>query len=71
MDLFANGVEDFQKDWYELNWTISCKEDGNIWIDAWSDAVNICLRSVDHLRTDRFNENLTICYDCQKVIKNL
>jgi len=32
---------------------------------------NICLRNVDHLRTDRYNENLTICYDCQKVIKNL
>ena len=34
MDLFMNEVEDFQKDWYERIWTISCKEDGNIWIDS-------------------------------------
>lgn len=32
---------------------------------------NICLRNVDHLRTNRYNEYLTICFDCQKVIKNL
>ena len=34
MDLFNNNTEDFQKDWYDCTWTISCKEDGNIWIDA-------------------------------------
>ena len=34
MDLFANEVEDFQKDWYQLTWTISCREDGNIWVEA-------------------------------------
>jgi len=34
VDLFANEVEDFQKDWYELTWTISCREDGNIWVEA-------------------------------------
>ena len=34
MDLFANEVEDFQKDWYALTWTISCREDGNIWVEA-------------------------------------
>jgi len=34
MDLFNNNTEDFQKDWYANTWTISCKEDGNIWIDA-------------------------------------
>ena len=34
MDLFMNEVEDFQKDWYELTWTISCREDGNIWVEA-------------------------------------
>jgi len=34
MDLFNNNTEDFQKDWYDCIWTISCKEDGNIWIDA-------------------------------------
>ena len=34
MDLFNNNTEDFQKDWYDYTWTISCKEDGNIWIDA-------------------------------------
>ena len=33
-DLFANEVMDFQKDWYELTWTISCREDGNIWVEA-------------------------------------
>ena len=33
-DLIANEVEDFQKDWYELTWTISCREDGNIWVEA-------------------------------------
>jgi len=32
---------------------------------------NICLQSKDHLKTDKFNNELTICYDCQKVIKNL
>ena len=25
---------EFVKDWYDNTWTISCKEDGNIWIDA-------------------------------------
>jgi hypothetical protein len=34
MDLFQNEVEDFQKDWYECTWTISCREDGNIWVEA-------------------------------------
>ena len=34
MDLFNNNTEDFQKDWYDCTWTISCKEDGNIWIEA-------------------------------------
>ena len=34
MDLFQNEVEDFQKDWYDCTWTISCKEDGNIWIES-------------------------------------
>ena len=34
MDLFMNEVVDFQKDWYELTWTISCREDGNIWVEA-------------------------------------
>jgi len=36
---------------------------------------NLCLRSVDHLRTDKWENNegytCTLCYDCQKVIKNL
>jgi len=32
---------------------------------------NICLVNVDHLKTDKFNQNLTICYECQKVIKKL
>jgi len=32
---------------------------------------NICLRNVDHLRTDRFNDHLTICYDCQKVLTKI
>ena len=27
MDLFNNNTEDFQMDWYELTWTISCRED--------------------------------------------
>ena len=34
MDLFQNDVEDFQKDWYEHTWTISCREDGNIWVEG-------------------------------------
>ena len=34
MDHFNNNTEDFQKDWYDCTWTISSKEDGNIWIDA-------------------------------------
>ena len=34
MDLFLNDVEDFQKDWYEHTWTISCREDGNIWVEG-------------------------------------
>ena len=33
-ELFENEVEDFMKDWYELTWTISCREDGNIWVEA-------------------------------------
>ena len=39
MDLFAvekvDGVQtDFEKDWYEHTWTISCREDGNIWVEG-------------------------------------
>ena len=34
MDLFMNEAENFQKDWYERTWTISCREDGNIWIES-------------------------------------
>jgi hypothetical protein len=34
VDLFVNNAENFVEDWYENTWTISCKEDGNIWIDA-------------------------------------
>jgi len=34
MDLFLNDVKDFQKDWYEHTWTISCREDGNIWVEG-------------------------------------
>jgi len=34
---------------------------------------NFCLRSVDHLRTDKWEKNsgftCTVCYDCQKVIQ--
>ena len=34
IDLFTNNAEDFVKDWYEATWTISCREDGNIWVEA-------------------------------------
>ena len=39
VDLFEHeaafpGANEFAVDWYERTWTISCKEDGNIWIDA-------------------------------------
>jgi len=34
---------------------------------------NICLRNVNHKRTDKWDKNsgwtVTICYDCQKVIQ--
>jgi len=38
MDLFGTdghpAPEEFLKDWYANTWTISCKEDGNIWIES-------------------------------------
>ena len=51
----------------------STDADGNVVVSTWTQAeINECiLRNVDHLRTDRYNDHLTICYDCQKVIKNL
>jgi len=33
----VNGLwesKDFRNDWFENTWTISCKEDGNIWIQS-------------------------------------
>ena len=33
-DLFVDNDEEFIKDWYEATWTISCREDGNIWVEA-------------------------------------
>jgi hypothetical protein len=32
--LFVDNDEEFLKDWYANTWTISCKEDGNIWIES-------------------------------------
>jgi len=36
---------------------------------------NICLRNVDHLRTDKWEKNsgfvCVICYDCQTVIQTI
>jgi len=36
---------------------------------------NLCLRNVDHLRTDKWDTNegftLTLCYDCQKVLSTI
>jgi len=34
VDLFVNNDEEFVKDWYANTWTISCKEDGNIWVES-------------------------------------
>ena len=38
MDLFHTAevktTAEFVKDWYDNTWTISCKEDGNIWIES-------------------------------------
>jgi len=36
MDLFniTDKTTVFTQDWYENTWTISCKEDGNIWIES-------------------------------------
>jgi len=33
-DLFVDNDEQFVKDWYANTWTISCKEDGNIWVES-------------------------------------
>jgi len=32
---------------------------------------NICLQSTDHLKTDKFNNTVTICYECQKIITKI
>jgi hypothetical protein len=32
---------------------------------------NICLQSKDHLKSDKFNTEVTICYDCQKIITKI
>ena len=32
---------------------------------------NICLQSKDHLKGDRFNNEVTICYDCQKILTKI
>ena len=32
---------------------------------------NICLQSKDHLKGDRFNNEVTVCYDCQKILTKI
>ena len=34
VDLFKDNTEEFIEDWYKLTWTISYREDGNIWVEA-------------------------------------
>lgn len=34
VDLFKDDDKEFIKDWYDSTWTISCREDGNIWVEA-------------------------------------
>ena len=34
LELFAEDDQEFITDWYGSTWTISCKEDGNIWVEA-------------------------------------
>ena len=34
IDLFKDNAEEFIEDWYKLTWTISYREDGNIWVEA-------------------------------------
>jgi len=32
---------------------------------------NICLQSKDHLKTDRFNNEVTVCYECQGILTKI
>jgi len=32
---------------------------------------NICLQSKDHRKTDKFSVEVTVCYDCQKIITKI
>jgi len=34
VNLFVDNSEEFIDDWYKRTWTISCREDGNIWVEA-------------------------------------
>ena len=29
---------------------------------------NLCLQSKDHLKTDKYNNTVTLCYSCQDII---
>ena len=32
---------------------------------------NICLVNVDHLKTDKYNNDVTVCYKCQDIITRI
>ena len=32
---------------------------------------NLCLQSKDHLKTDKFNNEVTICYECQGILTKI
>jgi len=32
---------------------------------------NICLQSKDHLKSDKFNNEVTVCYLCQKILTKI
>ena len=34
VNLFVENEKEFIDDWYKRTWTISCREDGNIWVEA-------------------------------------
>jgi len=34
MDLFKTGNKEFNKDYYELTWELTCADDGSYWLNA-------------------------------------